>query len=99
MRTRTLLLAALALAGLAIGQANADTLRGVVIGANNAPKPGVAIDVLGPTRVFTETGPDGRFSVEVAAGTYTVRVRDGSRRMEFPGVVPSEAEVQLSVNW
>lgn len=93
------MLAAIALFGLGFGQAYGDTLRGIVVSANNVPKPGVAIDVLGPTRVFTETDPEGRFSVEVAAATYTVRVRDGSRRMEFPGVTPRESEIRLTVNW
>lgn len=99
MPRRALLLAAIACAGLAMAQPHNVMLSGVVVGSNNAPKPGVAVDILGPTRVFTETNLEGRFSALVVEGRYTVRVRDGSRRMEFPVVVPSESEVRLRVSW
>jgi len=94
-----LLLAAIACTSFAMAQAQGVMLKGVVIGSNNAPKPGVAVDILGPTRVFTETNQEGKFSVEVVAGRYTVRVRDGSRRMEFPVVAPNQSEVRLAVPW
>ena len=99
MLRRVLLLAAIACAGLAMAEAQGIILKGVVVGSNNTPKPSVAVDILGPTRVFTETNEEGRFSVEVVAGRYTVRVRDGSRRIEFPGLVPNESEVKLTVPW
>lgn len=99
MPRRALLLAAIACAGLAMAQPHNVMLRGVVLGSNNVPKPGVAVDILGPTRVFTETNREGSFSARVVAGRYTVRVRDGSRRMEFPVVVSTESEVRLRLSW
>ena len=99
MFRNALLLAAIVFSSVAFGQAADATLSGTVVGANNKPKPGVAVDVLGPARVFTETDPSGKFSVAVVAGTYVVRIRDGSRRMEFPAVVPDGKPQTFKLTW
>jgi hypothetical protein len=74
-------------AGLPAGPVRAGDgvrLEGTVTGADQQPRRRVLVDVLGPRRVFTRTDDDGRFSVQLPVGVYTIRVRDGSRRQEFP---------------
>jgi hypothetical protein len=71
-------------AALAHGQSDQASLTGVVMDKGGKPKPSVAIDILGPTKVYTETDGSGRFTVRLRPGSYVIRVREGDLRMEFP---------------
>lgn len=76
------------------------TLNGTVIGADGQPKIGVAVDVMGPVRIFTETSATGEFSVGVRKGTYVVRIREGSRRMEIDVQVnPGANQLPIRLSW
>jgi len=69
-------------------------ITGQVLGSDGEPKRGVLVDVMGGRRLFTQTGDNGEFSVTLRPGFYTIRVRDGNRRQEFPldvEQVPGEA--------
>jgi hypothetical protein len=68
--------------------AHAADLAGVVTSRSGTPKVGVVVDVLGPSKVYTQTDASGRFLVHVMPGAYTVRVRDGSHHQEFTQDVP-----------
>jgi Carboxypeptidase regulatory-like domain len=76
-------------------------ITGNVVNRDKKPKPFVAVDVLGPSRVFTETNNSGQFTVSVRPGNYVIRVREGKRRMEFRRTVePKENKpFQLQVAW
>ena len=65
-------LVALAVSG---GTADADMLRGRVLGPDGQPVAGARVAVTGPLAApLTATaGPDGRFTIEVPAGTVTIR--------------------------
>jgi hypothetical protein len=78
-------LAVLILLSTAAAQAQGDRtdLSGTVVGKDHKPKPGVSVDILGPTKISTETDGSGRFRVRVRPGAYVIRVREGERRMEF----------------
>jgi hypothetical protein len=63
-------------------------LAGVVTSKSGALKVGVVVDILGPSKVYTQTDASGSFLVHVIPGAYTVRVRDGSHHQEFAQDVP-----------
>jgi len=79
------------------GQLN---FTGTVVGRNGVAKPNVAVDILGPTRVYTETDISGRFAVRLRPGSYVMRVREGNRWMEFPQEVNEKSDkAQFQVAW
>lgn len=91
----SLLLAALPVFAQAQGQ-----LAGTVVGKDGRPKPNVPVDVLGPSKVYTETDSSGRFSVNLLPGRYVVRVRDGARRIEFAQeIVPGQQQARFQLTW
>ena len=63
--------------------AHAADLAGVVTSKSGTPKVGVVVDVLGPSKVYTQTDTSGSFLVHLMPGAYTVRVRDGNHHQEF----------------
>jgi carboxypeptidase family protein len=76
------------------------SFTGTVVGRNGAAKPNVAVDVLGPTRVYTETDASGHFTVRLRPGSYVIRVREGNRWMEFPQAINEKSnKAQFSVAW
>jgi hypothetical protein len=79
---------ALWLLGMAV--AHSADLAGVVTDKNGTPRSGVVVDVLGPSKTYTQTDGTGNFVVHVSPGNYTVRVRDGNHHQEFPQSVPVE---------
>ena len=88
----------LALVFCVIAQAQ-ESFTGTVVSKNGKPKPSVSVDVLGPSRVYTETDPSGNFTVQLRQGSYVIRVRDGDRRAEFAqqiGAGSSQARFQLT---
>ena len=102
MLRRSLLAAAILLASVsAAAQEPNATLHGKVTGQNGQARNGVAVDVLGPIRVFTETSESGQFTVHLTAGTYVIRIRDGTRRMEFPTqeVPAGDSNSSFQLNW
>ncbi len=62
---------------------HAGELAATVISKQGNPKPGVIVEVLGPTKIFTQTDPAGRFHVNLPRGNYVIRVRDSNMAMSF----------------
>lgn len=88
------------LAALISSPTHAQELQGKVIGENGQPKPNVLVDILGPSKVFTQTDREGRFSAELMAGAYVVRIREGRRRMEFSRQIQNGVnEDQFQLAW
>lgn len=84
---------------LAYAQSDQASLTGTVVDKSGKSKPSVAIDILGPTKVYTETDGSGRFTVRLRPGSYVIRVREGDLRMEFPqriGAGSNEAQFRLA---
>ncbi|KFA87979.1 hypothetical protein Q664_44195 [Archangium violaceum Cb vi76] len=91
------------LGGVLVGlPALAGTLKGTVVGNSGAPKRFVRVEVLGPEKEALFTGQDGTFTVEVPEGSYSVRITERNRRMEFEDVqVPGagHAAETFQVEW
>jgi Carboxypeptidase regulatory-like domain len=68
----------------------AGELTGTVLTAQGNPKPGVLVEVLGPTKTFTQTDSSGRFHVSLPRGNYVIRVRDSNMTATFPQEVGDE---------
>lgn len=97
-RLSPLILALLLLSSAAHAQTPSITVT--VLGADNEPKPHVAVDVLGAKRVYSQTGASGSFEVELPPGRYVFRVREGRRRMEFQRQVSAEEQnLTLTITW
>ena len=61
---------------------------------------GVAVDVLGATRLYVETDAQGKFEVSLPPGRYVFRVREGRRRMEFVRQLPADRnDLDLRITW
>lgn len=88
-----------AIALLLSASANADELSGIILDANGNPRPFVLVDVLGPTNVFTQADGDGRFSVTVSRGYYTVRIRDNRRRAQTEVFVDGTLRRDFKLKW
>ena len=58
-----------------------DTLTGSAVEKAGSAKAGGSVDLLGPTDVCTENGPQGTFAVTVSPGCCPIRIRDGENRM------------------
>ena len=43
----------------------------------------VAIDILGPRKIFTRSDNDGRFSVDLVNGSYTIRLRYQNKSTDY----------------
>jgi len=67
---------------------HADLLEGYVVGQDGEPKAYVRVNIIGPQKRTVVTDEDGRFTVDLLAGRYTVRVTDNRRRMDFRGISP-----------
>lgn len=63
--------------------ANADNLKGKVIGQNKLPKKYVSVSVFGSVNRRTQTNSDGIFFVDLPPGSYTIRIRQDPKRKEF----------------
>lgn len=74
-------------AWLLAAPAAAQQLSGVVKGAKGEIRPGAAVDVMGPRKLVTHTDEEGKFTVDLPTGSYTVRVRVDGRRQEFRVVI------------
>lgn len=55
--------------------ANAEPFVGTVTNSAGEPIQYVAVDILGPRKIFTRTDDEGRFEVDLVNGRYTVRLR------------------------
>ena len=60
---------------LYIPDAVAEAFVGTVTNSAGEPMQYVAVDILGPRKIFTRTDSDGRFEVDLVNGRYTVRLR------------------------
>lgn len=93
---RTLLPGAIALAAVA-GQAQAQRrVTGAVTGEGNAPIQAASVQVVGTT-TGTYTNETGRFSIQVPAGTQTLRVRRIGYRARTVTLTPGQTEVNVSL--
>lgn len=99
MRSSLTILALLALATVAAAQ-NTITVKGMVRGANNDPKQFAGVSFDGPGHYVATTDASGAFTIQsVAAGRYTVRVRQGDRVDEFPNRAVGTSLLRLVVTW
>lgn len=95
-----LVVLALATADVAVAQEQNATLTATILGQDGSPRPGLAVQVLGPSTVVTATDSRGKFTVQLRAGTYVIRVSHGFRRAEFPQVVAvGDNEASYKVGW
>jgi hypothetical protein len=77
-----------------------DSLTGTVVSRDGKPKPNVPVDILGPTKVYTETDSSGAFTVRLRQGSYVIRVRDGDRRAEFSQqIAPGSNKARFQLRW
>jgi hypothetical protein len=76
--------------------AHAGTLSGSVVGINDTPRPYVRVEFHGPQGTTTFTGADGKFSVELAMGSYVVQIIQGDRAARFNVAVPDKGIVTQS---
>jgi hypothetical protein len=83
LRTFTSKVPAFVIALLFCGIVHAAEITGTVLGSDGSSKRGVPVDVLGASKVFTQTDATGKFKVTVPAGSYSIRIRDGANHMEF----------------
>jgi hypothetical protein len=92
----------LAAAGLYGGTAQATTLEVTVVGSDDTPKPIVRVEVRGPQSKKVFTDEQGRFTVELTEGVYTIEVFERNRRARKTGVnVPAQGkiDVTLKLDW
>ena len=79
--------------------AHADRLSGTILDARGNPKSFVLVDVLGPTKVFTQSDSNGRFSVEVNKGNYIIRIRDDRHQAEVEVRVDGTFDGKFQIEW
>jgi len=87
---------AAALIFFGMAAAHAGTLIGSVVGINDTPRPYVRVEFHGPQGTTTFSGADGKFSVELAMGSYVVQVIQGDQAAQFNVVVPDKGTVTQS---
>ncbi len=82
-------------------RAEAGGLKGKVVGSAGEPKPYVNLQVSGPESRTLFSGRDGRFAVELPAGSYTLQITERNRTMHFDVRVPTEGEVDqtFTLKW
>jgi hypothetical protein len=61
----------------------AGELAATVLTSQGSPKSGVIVEVLGPTKIFTQTDSAGQFVVTLSRGNYVIRVRDNNLTSNF----------------
>lgn len=99
VRSSLTLLAFVVFATPAVAQETV-TVRGTVTGANNDPKQFAGVSFDGPGHYVATTDASGAFTIQsVAAGRYTVRVRQGDRVDEFPNRAVGTSLLRLVVTW
>lgn len=103
-RLSVLILALLLISPTAHAQDSRVEVTVEIKGADGSPKSQVAVDVLGPARVFAETNAQGVLEVSLPPGSYVFRVRERGRRMKFERQVarpdpPAAITLKLKVNW
>lgn len=76
--------------------AHAGTLSGSVVGINDTPRPYVRVEFHGPQGATTFSGADGKFSVELAMGSYVVQIIQGDQAAQFNVVVPDKGVITQS---
>jgi hypothetical protein len=79
---------------LFVEPAESTTLEGTVLGQANNRKPFVRVEIAGPGSKTTFTDKDGKFSLELEGGQYTVQVIEMNRAKQFTVNVPSEGKIQ-----
>ena len=92
------LLSVAVLSVLVVAPLNSQALQGLVVDSvDNQPLAGIQVTVLDAQRdtvATTQSGPDGRFAVQVPAGAYTLCLRCiGLRPKQVPVEVPLEDAV------
>jgi hypothetical protein len=88
------------LAVLVASPAFSQNLKGIVKGQDGKPKPYVLVDILGPSKVYTQADEAGQFEAKVLPGTYSIRIREGRRRMEFSQrVTDGVNKAQFKLGW
>ena len=78
----------------------APPVHGTVKGNQGDAKQFASVSLEGPGQYAAITDANGNFVIqEVSAGTYTVRVRQGERRRDFPNVKVGDQSLDLTVDW
>jgi hypothetical protein len=81
--------------------AQAGTLAGTVKGVAQDPKRFARVEINGPQTVTAFTNEQGKFGVQLAGGTYTVKVTERNRSQRFKAIVPAAGTVEqeFKVEW
>lgn len=79
----------------------AETLQGKVIGVDKKPKQYASVSIFGVENRRVQTNADGRFSVNLPPGSYTVRIWQQPNRQEFScQITPGSTKKQtFKVKW
>lgn len=95
----SVLMLAMALTALGAGTAAADVLRGRVLGPDGQPVPGARVAVSGASAapLTVTAGADGRFALDVPAGTITVRAYAAGMDAAPRQVVAGTGELTLTL--
>jgi hypothetical protein len=83
-RSRLLLATLLVVVLSATAAPAASLLEGAVLGAADDPKPYVRVEVSGPRHMTFFTDKDGKFSLPLETGRYTVVISEANRINTFP---------------
>lgn len=81
--------------------ADAETLKGCVVGGDGNPKAFITVEILASGRMQVEqTGENGCFSTNLSGGRYVVRIRENQRRQDFTVEVRGgEVDKAFMVKW
>lgn len=63
--------------------AHAEEFIGTVTNSDGETIQYVAVDILGPRKIFTRTNSNGRFKVDLVKGRYTIRLRYKKSTTDF----------------
>lgn len=63
--------------------AHAEEFVGTVTNSDGEAIQYVAVDILGPRKIFTRTNSNGRFKVDLVQGRYTIRLRYKKSTTDF----------------
>jgi len=72
----------------------AGTLKGKVLDKFNRNKKYVRVEIGGPETLTTFTNKNGQFSLKLKGGTYSVKVIERNRSMEFQVKVPKDTTIK-----
>lgn len=95
---RSLAAMTLLIATLSTAQAGAAALKGKVVSSTENHKPYVLVEIAGKDRIYTKS--DGSFVVDLAPGTYNIRITEKNNYMDFKiAMGSSETNKTFKLKW